>query len=76
MGVGKAKLNIRAINRLMTSQPVTAEVARRAHRIRAAAGDDFEVVVNPHKWTARAYVRATKGGTDPGRLLRAIDAGR
>lgn len=51
------KLSLPAINALMTSPAATAEVVRAANRIQRAAGDDFEVNVVPHKWTARAYVR-------------------
>lgn len=77
----RVKLNIKAVNQLMRSQPVTAEVARRAHRIRNAAGDEYEVVVSPHKWTARAFVQAKDAKTSreearTGRLLRALDSGR
>lgn len=53
----KPKLNLPGINKLMTSAPVTALVAREARRMAASAGEGFEAVVKPHKWTARGYVQ-------------------
>lgn len=77
----QVKLNIRGINAVMTSAPVADEVARRAYRIAGAAGPNFEMVVKPHRYTARAYVRAAndEGRKEEARdkkLTRAIDAGR
>lgn len=51
------KLNLRGLNALMTSAPVTAVVAREARRMAQQAGPDFEADIVPHKWTARAFVR-------------------
>lgn len=51
------KLNLKGINALMTSRPVVAEVAARAHRMAREAGEGFEAVVKPHRYTARAYVQ-------------------
>ncbi len=52
------RLNIRGINKIMTSPEVTAIVARRARMMAEQAGPDFEANIVPHKYTARAYVRA------------------
>lgn len=54
----RVRLNIRGINAVLTSAPVVSDLARRAERIAAAAGDGFEKSVNPTRRTARAYVRA------------------
>ncbi len=75
------KLNLRGLNRLMTSQPVVAMVSERAARIARAAGPNFERVVRPHRYTARAFVRAanSEGAAEEARskvLTRALDAGR
>lgn len=75
------RLMLRGINALMTSSAVTAEVVRAARKIQRAAGDDFEVNVVPHKYTARAYVRAAnaRGAREEARnkvLTRALDAAR
>lgn len=77
----RVKLNMKGLNALMTSRPVTAEVVRRAKKMRDAAGEDFEYNVVPHKWTARAFVRAAnaKGAREEARskvLERSIDAAR
>lgn len=75
------QLKLRGLNALMTSPPVTAEVVRRARAIQTAAGADFEVNVVPHKWTARAFIRAKneRGAREEARnkvLTRSIDAAR
>lgn len=75
------RLNLRGLNRLMTSPGVTAAVVRRAQAIQAAAGDNFEANIVPHKYTARAYIRAKnyEGAVQEARekrLLRALDAAR
>lgn len=77
----RVKLKQKAIRELLKSAPVTSDVARRAKRIAAAAGDGFKAVVKPHKYTARAFVQTD---TQAGRrrqardavLERALDAGR
>lgn len=76
----RVKLNLRGVNTLMTSAPVQSMVAQRAARIARAAGPNFEYVVNPHKYTARAYVRPAnaEGAKEEARdktLTRAISAG-
>lgn len=63
----RVKLNLKGINALMTSQPVQAEVARRAHRMAREAGDGFEAVVKPHRWTARAFVQTDLDNPDGAR---------
>lgn len=77
----RVKLNLPGLNKIMTSAPVQAEVARRAKRMADAAGPGFEAVVNPHKYTARAFVRTAdaKGArrqADEAVLERVMGAGR
>lgn len=77
----RVRLNLKGLNKLMTSQPAMAEVMRRANRIRNAAGDGYIVQASPHKWTAGAVVKAGDPETArkearTQRLLRSIDAGR
>ena len=74
------KLKLRGVNAVMTSRPVVSDIAARAQRIARAAGDGFEAVVIPHKWTARAYVRtnSANGRAREARekvLNRALSAG-
>lgn len=77
----RVKLNLRGIDEVLKSRGVTAEVARRAWRIKQRAGDHFEMVVIPHKWTSRAYVQSAdeEGAKLEARdktLTRALDAAR
>ena len=77
----RVKLKIRGINQVMAGRGATDEVAARGQRIARAAGENFEVVVKPHKWTARAFIRNKnrEGAAEEARdkmLTRAIDAGR
>ena len=67
----KVKLKLRGINKVMKSPEVQSAVARRAQRIAAAAGEGFEPVVNPAKYTARAFVRTADA---TGRKRQAEDA--
>lgn len=81
MGNVRVVLNLLAINAVMKSAPVQAEVMRRAKRIQQAAGENFEAVAKPHKWTARAYVQTANftGRREEARdkkLTRSLDAGR
>lgn len=55
--MANVRLNLRGINEIMTSRPVTALVVREARRMATEAGPNFEANIVPHKWTARAYVR-------------------
>lgn len=52
------KLNLRGINAVMTSRAVSAVVARKAKQMQEIAGPDFEANIVPHRYTARAYIRA------------------
>lgn len=52
------KLNLRGINRLMTSDSVQGEVDRVGRGIAARAGSDFEYRSRRHRWTARGFVSA------------------
>lgn len=77
----RVQLKLRGINALMTSREATAAVVSAANKIQRAAGDDFEVNVVPHRWTARAYVRAknARGAREEARnkvLTRAVNAAR
>ncbi len=81
MSAHRVKLNMKGIRAVLKSQPVIDEVARRAHRIKMAAGDGFVVVVKPHKYTARAFVQtdtpeAARRQAESKVLNRALDAGR
>lgn len=75
------RLKLRGLNALMTSRSVTSDVIKRAQAIQNAAGENFEVNVVPHKYTARAFIRPKnyEGAVQEARekrLLRAIDAAR
>ena len=77
----KVKLKLKGINAVMTSPGAIAEVARRARRMASAAGEGFEAVVNPHRWTARAFVRTAdetgrRRQAEDAVLERSLDAGR
>ena len=77
----KVKLRLKGINIIMTSPGVTAEVIRRAWRMASAAGEGFEAVVNPHRHTARAFVRTAdavgrRRQAESAVLERSLDAGR
>lgn len=76
----RVKLSLKGLNALMRSQPLQAEVARAANRIKNDAGPGHTVTVNPHRWTARAYVDQSwaKARTDPDALdlLRAVASAR
>jgi len=54
----RVQLKLRGINRVMKSREVNTAVVRKARQIQQAAGPDFEVNVVPHRYTARAYIRA------------------
>lgn len=77
----KVKLNMRGLNQLMSSEPVAADLERRGRRVASAAGAGFELVMLPHKFTARAYVR-TKDASGRRReardkiLARSLNAAR
>jgi len=53
----RVKLNIRGIRKLLKSDAVQSDVAARAARAARAAGEGFEAVVKPHKYTSRAFVQ-------------------
>lgn len=81
MAKAKVRLKIRGVNQVMASRGAVNDIAARAQRIARAAGPNFEAVVKPHKWVARAYVRPknAEGRAEEARekkLTRAIDAGR
>lgn len=75
------KLNLRGLNKLMTSAAMQADIDARGRRMAAAAGPEFEYVRSPHRYTARGYVRtaSARGARQEARekrLARSIDAGR
>lgn len=77
----KVQLKLRGVNAVMRGPGATAEVIRRATRIKNAAGPDFEVVARPHRWVARAFVQPanTEGAVQEARdkrLTRSLDAAR
>lgn len=74
-------LNRSAVRQLLRSQPVQAELKRRAEKIAAAAGPDHEVEVFVGKNRARATVRTTtiQAAIEQSaheNLSRAIEAGK
>lgn len=76
------KINLRGVNKLMSSPAVQKDISARAYRIAEAAGPKFEAVeaAKFHPWVARAYVQKKQGewlsDEDVRRLLSAMDAGR
>ena len=81
MGKPTVNLNLPGLNALMRSAEVQAEVNRRGQRIQAAAGENFEYVASPHRYTARGYVQVNgaAGAREEARdkrLTRSLDAGR
>jgi hypothetical protein len=77
----RVKLKIKGVREVLKSAPVQSEIARRAQRIAAAAGEGFESVVKPHKYTARAFVQTVglegaKRQYEEAMLESSMDAGR
>jgi hypothetical protein len=77
----RVKLSIRGVRDVLKSSAVSSELARRAGRIRNAAGEGFSMVVKPHRYTARAFVQSDTAAADKREaeskvLTRALDAGR
>ena len=68
----RVKLKIKGVRDLLKSRPVQSEVARRAHRMAADAGEGFESVVKPHRYTSRAFVQ-TDMGNEVGRQRQASE---
>jgi hypothetical protein len=54
---GKVKLNLPGINKIMTSKGARAVVRRELQRMEVSAGEGFEAVERPHRWTARGFVQ-------------------
>jgi len=52
-----AQLVLRGLNTIMRSAEMQTIVDSTGRRMAAAAGDDFEYVASPHRWTARGYVQ-------------------
>lgn len=57
MAKTNVRLKIRGVNQVMTSRPVTRFLAGKAHDMATQAGENFEAVILPHRWTARAFIR-------------------
>ena len=77
----RVKLNIRGVRETLKSPQVQAELVRRGRRIQTAAGEGFELVVKPHRYTSRVFVQtgdagAAKREAESKVLTRALDAGR
>jgi len=75
------KLKMGGIQTLLRSREVRDEIARRAKRGADAAGEGFEYVVRPHRYTSRAYVQTNSAvgeqrEADDKVLIRAMDAMR
>ena len=51
------KLNMKGLRALMKSREVTSVVVREARSRQQAAGSDFETIVLPGRYTARAFIR-------------------
>lgn len=55
--IGSVRLNLRTINSIMSSQAAQRVVDDEGRDMARRAGDDFEYVASPHKWTARGFVQ-------------------
>lgn len=51
------KLNLPGINKIMTGKGARALLRRNLDRMAGSAGEGFEAVERPHRWTARGYVQ-------------------
>ena len=56
--VRDVKLKLLGLNVLMRSEQAQRVVDQHGQRIARAAGENFEYVRSPHKWTARGFVQA------------------
>jgi len=65
------KLNLAAINAIMTSPGAQAIVDHIGRQMAASAGDGFEYVASPHPFTARGYVQTNSAR---GRRRQALQA--
>lgn len=66
------KLKIGGIRALLKSRPVQSDLAARAARMAREAGEGFESVVKPHRYTSRAFVQ-TDMENDVGRRRQASE---
>lgn len=55
------KLVLRGVNETMRQHRVQAHVDRVGRAMAADAGEGFEYVARPHRWTARGYVQIASG---------------
>lgn len=61
MARNRVLLNLRALNRLMSSKPFEQEAVKALERVKSGSGvRGLEVVPSPHKWTAGATLRTTR----------------
>ena len=67
--------NKKAYAALLKDAAVLADVRRRAERIAAAAGPEFDVQSSEPRVRARAAVIAPQGDPD-NKMIRSLDAGR
>jgi hypothetical protein len=81
MAKAEVKLNLRGLNALMKSEGVQRDLDARGQRMAKLAGENFEYVPSPGRYTARGYVQpiGVEGKREEARdkkLTRSIDAGR
>lgn len=55
------RLNLPGINRLMREQKVQAQLDEIGQDMASDAGEGFEYVAKPHRYTARGYVQVSSG---------------
>lgn len=77
----RVKLSMRGIRELLKSNAVQSDIAARAARVARAAGEGFESVVKPGRYTSRAFVQTAnqtgaKREAEDKALTRALDAAR
>lgn len=59
--MARVKLKIKGVSDVLKLPAVQAEVNARAQDMAARAGEGFEAVERPHRFTSRAYVQTTRG---------------
>ena len=57
----QVNLNLPGLNKLMTSAPVQAAADDLGAKLAGRAGENFEYVSKPHRYTARGYVQPANG---------------
>lgn len=77
----RVKLKIGGIRQVLKGPEVTGELVRRGRRVQTAAGEGFELVVKPARYTSRVFVQSADDAADHREaenkaLTRALDAAR